>query len=147
MNSVEQNASGITVLTQAIAVPMSLVLAHGAGEMARAPGFLLELDPRGQAALLVTGVLAATLGMAYALSYKAASAASVGMAGNFNKAVTIVISIYLFGDSLSRAQRARSPGPPCVVRRLRDLCSPALSLSRSSLSRSRETRAAGGGRR
>ena len=106
MSTKGQSAAGMAMLTQAISLP--ICLAHGALlhdlTPASAVGLLAALDASHTAALLLTGACAALLGRCYAQCYKMASATAVTIAGNVNKAVSVLASVVFFGASISRVQ-------------------------------------------
>ena len=106
MSTSDQTASGLTLYTQALSVPICYVqgaLLHGLTPQT-AVHMLQTLDLRNSLALVVTGVGAALLGRCYAQCYQIASATAVTIAGNVNKAVSVLASVAILGDALSPTQ-------------------------------------------
>ena len=98
------------MLTQLLSIPLSLaqlLLAdRAATPLATTLGVLRRLDARTAAVLLATSALAALLGRCYARCYMLASATAVTIAGNVNKALAILLSVLLFGASMTLVQFA-----------------------------------------
>ena len=65
---------------------------------------LSSLDTSTKATLLLTGATAGLLGTCYAECYKRASASAVTLATNGNKALCVLVSVAVFGLSLSVVQ-------------------------------------------
>ncbi len=106
MSSTSQTAAGITLITQAISLPISYGqgrLVHGLG-LASIASLVGSLDAPTAAALLVTGVGAGALGSCFAQCYKRASATAVTIAGNVNKACSVLVSVAVFGTEISATQ-------------------------------------------
>ena len=103
MSRSSQTPGGMALLTQAISIPISIgqgVVVDGL-TAASAASLLRSLDVRTAAALGLTGALAGLLGNCYAQVYKRASATSVSIAGNCNKAISVFAAALLFGSRLS----------------------------------------------
>ena len=100
----------VAMLTQLLSIPLSLaqlLLAdRAATPLATTLGVLRRLDARTAAVLLATSALAALLGRCYARCYMLASATAVTIAGNVNKALAILLSVLLFGASMTLVQFA-----------------------------------------
>ena len=65
-----------------------------------------SLDWPTAAALVLTGMVAAALGRAYAQCYKVASATAVCVAGNVNRMLAILLSVAFFGSRSTPTQLA-----------------------------------------
>ena len=114
-----QTASGCTLITQLISVPIALATgwALGARGLADAPATeawhaLARADAAALAVVAATGVVASLLGWCYTSCYKRASATAVTVASNCNKLLSIAASALLFGGALSPRQLAG--GAVCV---------------------------------
>jgi drug/metabolite transporter (DMT)-like permease len=106
MSRSSQSAGGMALLTQAISIPISVGQGVAVDGLTASSAALLlrSLDVRTATALCVTGAVAGLLGNCYAQVYKRASATSVSIAGNCNKALSVLASAALFGSRLSRGQ-------------------------------------------
>jgi len=109
------------LLTQGLSVPISAV---GAARAGATPAVFAGLPPPCAAAVVATGLTAAGLGFAssapapgslrgsrkrrarYTAAYQRASATSVTIASNANKAASVALSALLFGDALGAARVA-----------------------------------------
>lgn len=108
MSTSSQSAGGMAMYTQAISIPICWsegALFHSLS-FGSARALLLELDRRSAAALAVTGMGAALLSSCFAQCYKRASATTVTIAGNVNRAVAVLLSVLLFGTRPSPRQLA-----------------------------------------
>ena len=106
MSRSSQTAGGMALLTQAISIPISLgqaALFNGL-TTASATALLGSLDAKTAATLVATGAIAGLLGNCYAQCYKRASATAVTLAGNVNKALSVLTSVVCFGSNISRVQ-------------------------------------------
>ena len=101
-----QTAGGMALLTQAMSIPISLGqgIAVDGLTAASAASLLRSLDVQTATALCITGAIAGLLGNCYAQVYKRASATSVSIAGNCNKALSVFAAAALFGSRLSLRQ-------------------------------------------
>lgn len=106
MSRSNQTAGGMALLTQLISIPISL--GQGAvfdGLTTTSAASVLEaLDPRTAGILVSTGAIAGLLGHCYAQCYKRASATTVTLAGNCNKAISVLASVVAFGLEISKVQ-------------------------------------------
>ena len=110
MSSLDQTPSGMAMLTQLISLPISLagIALFEQGDAADIPlqKTFLVLNKTLALALLITGALAAALGRAYAACYKVSSATAVTVAGNVNKMLAILSSVFLFDARMTSTQLA-----------------------------------------
>ena len=65
---------------------------------------LRSLETRTTVTLITTGLCAGALGNCFAQCYKRASATAVTMMGNVNKALSVLVSVAVFGSQLSALQ-------------------------------------------
>ena len=108
MSRSEQTAGGMALLTQLISIPISIgqgVLVDGLTATSTA-AVLRSLDANTSIILAATGAVAGLLGSCYAQCYKRASATAVTLAGNCNKALSVLASVLCFGFELSAVQIA-----------------------------------------
>ena len=108
MTSSNQTATGLSLFTQGFSLPVTVAqgyMLHGL-TLRSTLHMVQSLDWQSVAALLVTGVGAGILGNAYAQCYKRASATAVTVAGNVNKALSVVVSFFVFGTEVSQKQAA-----------------------------------------
>ena len=98
----------MALLTQLISIPISIgqgVLVDGLTATSTA-AVLRSLDAHTSIILAATGAVAGLLGSCYAQCYKRASATAVTVAGNVNKALSVVVSFFVFGTEVSQKQAA-----------------------------------------
>ena len=102
----DQSASGMAVISQSLSIPIFLGQATVVDGLTVSSAYavLSSLDTSTKAILLLTGATAGLLGTCYAECYKRASASAVTLATNGNKALCVLVSVAVFGLSLSVVQ-------------------------------------------